>query len=103
MANENIIDKFLERNKHLALTILKDFCHKQGFSGCDVSDINVEGVIVFDGQFMIAFSDILLDTQFDIPKGIAIRYMQGFDLDLDDGRIDKELSYLEYLKIKKLI
>lgn len=97
------IEHAIEKNNSLVLTILKGFCFKQGFTGCQLSDIDGEGVVIFDGQFGMAFSDILLDTQLDIKKGIAVRYMQGFDLDLDDAVIGKEVSYKEYLESKKLI
>jgi hypothetical protein len=40
-------------------------------------------------------------VQLGIKKGFAVSYMQGFSV--DDGVIDKELSYVQYLESKKLI
>jgi hypothetical protein len=97
----NIINMVMDPRYDLVVTILKGFSRKQGFVGCEFSDINVEGMVFFDGQYGIMFSDILLDTEFNIPKGVAVSYMQGFSV--DDDFIDKELSYKEYLESKKLI
>jgi hypothetical protein len=97
------VERVISCNNSLVVAILKSFCSKQGFIGCEFSDINVNGIIIFNGQFGIAFSDILLDIEFNIKKGIAVNYMQGFDLDLDDAQISKEFGYKEYLESKKLI
>ena len=95
------IDSVIDKNNSLIQNILKGFCNKQGFVGCEFSDINVEGVVVFDGQYYIMFSDILLDVQFNVKKGVAVSFMQGFSV--EDGVINKELSYKEFLESKKLI
>ena len=47
--------------------------------------------------------DIVIDLIFNIEEGIAVRYMMGFDMTLDDAEIEKEFSYKEYLESKKLI
>lgn len=93
----------MENCTGLVQTILNGFIKKQGFSNCECNVVNEESIVVFDGQFSMLFSDVLLDTELDIKKGIAVNYMQGFDLNSDDGVIDKELSYKEYLESKKLI
>lgn len=87
----------------LVQTILNNFCDKQGFTGCEVGDVCQESLIFFNGQFGMTLSDVLLDMELDIKKGIAVNYMQGFDMELDDAQIPKELSYKEYLESKKLI
>lgn len=88
---------------NLVCTILNCFCKKQGFTASEITVANDESVVVFDGQFMMLFGDVLLDVELDIKKGIAVNYMQGFDLDLEDAKISKDLSYRSYLENKKLI
>ena len=100
---ENKTDFITIKENGLVNSTLSGFRVKQGFSSCQCGFVNEESIVVFDGQFFMIFSDILLDIQLGVPKGIAVNYIQGFDLELQDGVIPKDLSYKDYLESKKLI
>jgi len=44
----------------------------------------------------------MYDVMMRIDNGLALRYMNGFDYDLDCVLIPKHLDYVGYLKIKKV-
>lgn len=103
MIKEKItVDEVIESHKKMFDSVLKRFCAKQGlvifgFMG------NTKEVICFSPELSMSFRDVFLDLELHIEKGIAVRYMQGFDMDLDDAKISKDLSYKDYLESKKLI
>jgi len=49
-----------------------------------------------------SFSNVMYDVMMRIDNGLALRYMNGFDYDLDCVLIPKHLDYVGYLKIKKV-
>lgn len=82
---------------------LSRFCEKQNLSVFGFLAHSENEVVFFSPALRMEFRDIFLDLELDVEIGIAIRYMQGFDMDLDNAQIDKALSYKDYLKSKKLI
>ena len=84
-------------------SILDRFCEKQNLRVFGFAIGGDDKVVFFENDLMMLFTDIVFDLIFNIEQGIAIRYMQGFDMDLDNAEIGKELSYKEYLESKKLI
>lgn len=104
MAKEkNKVDQAIENYQNLKNNILKRFCEKQGLNVFGFDAYSNGEVICFTPELRMLFWDVFLDLELHIEKGIAVRYMQGFDMDLDDAQISKELSYKEYLESKKLI
>lgn len=100
---ENKIDQAIISYHNLKNNTLKKFCEKQKLGVFGFMAHSDKEVICFSPELSMAFSDIFLDMALHIEKGIAVRYMQGFDMDLEDAKISKELSYKEYLESKKLI
>ena len=98
MECKNNIDKAIYSYQKMADNLVKRFCEKQGLS-CVV----FQDVVCFEGDLMMCFKDIFMDLKLHIEKGVAVSYMQGFDMNLDDAEIDKSLSYKEFLELKKLI
>ena len=97
------IDKAIQGDKELTDTILGRFCKKQGFKDFGFAIGSDDTVVFFENDLMMLFTDIVIDLIFNIEEGIAVRYMMGFDMTLDDAEIEKEFSYKEYLESKKLI
>ena len=91
------VDTAIKSYNELTDSILERFCKKQGFTGSD------DTVVFFENDLMMLFTDIVIDLIFNIEEGIAVKYMMGFDMSLDNAEIEKELSYKEYLESKKLI
>nr|WP_315173559.1 hypothetical protein [uncultured Flavobacterium sp.] len=100
---KNKVDQVVESYLKLKSSTLIKFCEKQNLDVFVVLSYSEQEVICFSPELKMSFKDIFLDLQLHIESGIAVRYMQGFDLDLDDAQITKELNYKEYLESKKLI
>ena len=100
--NSNI-DRAIDSYNELRDSILDRFCEKQGFTGFGFAIGSDDKVVFFENDLMMLFTDIVIDLIFNIEEGIAVRYMMGFDMTLDDAEIEKEFSYKEYLESKKLI
>lgn len=100
---KNKIDQVIESYLRLKSDTLSKFCEKQKLSVFGVLAYSDQEVVCFSPELKMAFKDIFLDLHLHIESGIAVRYMQGFDMDLDDAQIDKAFSYKEYLESKKLI
>lgn len=96
---KQVVDSYVK----LKANTLSKFCEKQKLGVFDVVAYSDQEIICFSSELRMAFKDIFLDMSLHIESGIAVRYMQGFDMDLDDAQISKELSYKEYLESKKLI
>jgi len=103
MANMSNIDKVIGNHYNTIESIVAKFCKKQGFEKFGFVIGSDDKVVIFDNDLMMLFNDIAFDLIFDIEKGVAAMYMLGFDMNLDDAKIGKEISYQEYLKSKKLI
>lgn len=101
--DEKKVDQVIESYNSLKNATLKKFCEKQKLGVFGFVIGSDQEVICFRPELRMTFRDIFLDMSLHIESGIAIRYMQGFDLDLEDAQINKELSYKEYLESKKLI
>lgn len=99
----NKVDQVIESYLRLKSNILSRFCDKQKISVFGVLAYSEQEIICFSPELRMAFKDVFLDLELHIESGIAVRYMQGFDMDLDDAQINKELSYKEYLESKKII
>lgn len=99
----NKVDQVIESYLRLKANTLSKFCEKQKLGVFGIVAYSDQEVICFSPDLRMSFKDIFLDLQLHIESGIAVRYMQGFDMDLDDAQISKELSYKEYLESKKLI
>ena len=97
------IDKAIQGYNELTDSILDRFCEKQGFTDFGFAIGSDDKVVFFENDLMMLFTDIVIDLIFNIEEGIAVRYMMGFDMTLDDAEIEKEFSYKEYLESKKLI
>ena len=97
------VDQMIECYRILKKGTLQKFCDKQKLSVFGFMSNSPDDVIYFSPELRMCFRDIFLDLSLHIEKGIAVRYMQGFDMDLDNAEIDKVLSYKEYLESKKLI
>ena len=104
MGKENSnIDRAIDSYNELRDSILDRFCEKQGFTDFGFAIGSDDTVVFFENDLMMLFTDIVIDLIFNIEEGIAVRYMMGFDMTLDDAEIEKEFSYKEYLESKKLI
>lgn len=99
----NNVDRVIDSYLRLKANTLSKFCEKQKLGVFGFMAYSDKEVVCFSPELSMAFRDIFLDMSLHIESGIAIRYMQGFDMDLDDALIDKELSYKGYLESKKLI
>jgi len=100
---KNKVDQVIESYQNLKNNILKRFCEKQGLGVFGFDAYSNGEVICFTPELRMLFRDVFLDLELHIEKGIAVRYMQGFDMDLENAEIDKVLNYKEYLESKKLI
>jgi hypothetical protein len=103
MVKENKVDQVIASYLALKGITLKKFCEKQNLNVFGFISHSENEIICFSPELKMAFKDVFLDLHLGIKSGIAVRYMQGFDMDLEDAQIDKELSYKEYLESKKLI
>jgi len=103
MVVENKVDQAIESYHNLKNDTLKKFCEKQKLGVFGFMVYSDQEVICFSPELKMTFRDMFLDLSLHIESGIAVRYMQGFDMDLEDALIEKELSYKEYLESKKLI
>lgn len=101
--HKNKVDQVIESYYNLKNSTLKKFCEKQKLGVFGFMAYTDNDVVCFSPELRMSFRDIFLDLSAHIESGIAVRYMQGFDMDLDDAQIDKALSYKEYLESKKLI
>lgn len=99
----NKVDHVIECYLMIKGMKLKEFCEKQSLKVFGVIANSQHEVICFSPELRMSFRDIFLDLCLGVDSGIAVRYMQGFDMDLDNAKIDKELSYKEYLESKNLI
>jgi hypothetical protein len=103
MIKEKIsVDEVIVSYQKMVNSVLNRFCAKQGLGVFGFMNTNRD-IICFSPDLSMCFKDVFLDLELHIEKGIAVRYMQGFDLDLEDAQINKALSYKEYLDSKKLI
>ena len=100
---ETNIDKAIKSYEKLTDMILERFCKKQEFNNFGFAIGSDDKVVFFDNDLMMLFTDVAFDLIFNIDKGVAVKYMMGFDMGLDDAHIEKELSYKEYLEKKELI
>lgn len=100
---KNKVDQVIDSYLKLKASTLSKFCEKQKLSVFGFMAYSEQEVICFSPELRMSFKDVFLDMSLHIESGIAVRYMQGFDLDLDDAQITKELNYKEYLESKKLI
>lgn len=100
---KNKVDQAIDSYLRLKANTLSKFCDKQKISVFGVMANTDQEIICFSPELRMSFKDIFMDMQLHIESGIALRYMQGFDMDLDDAQINKELSYKQYLESKKLI
>lgn len=103
MVKENKVEQVVDSYLRLKNDTLKKFCDKQNLVIFGFMAYSEQEVIFFSTELRMSFKDIFLDLNLHIESGIAVRYMQGFDLDLENAQISKELSYKEYLESKKLI
>lgn len=104
MVKEKIkVDEVIKGYNNLKGSTLSRFCEKQNLSVFGFLAHSENEVICFSPELRMEFQDIFLDLSLDIESGIAVRYMQGFDMDLDDAQIDRSLTYKEYLESRKLI
>lgn len=101
--DRNRVDEVIESYRKVKNDTLKKFCDKQSLRVFGFMAYSDQEVVCFSPELKMAFKDIFLDLHLHIESGIAVRYMQGFDMDLEDAQINKELSYKEYLESKKLI
>jgi hypothetical protein len=99
----NNVDTAIKCYNELTDIILDRFCKKQGFTEFGFAIGSDDKVVFFDNDLMMLFTDIVFDLIFNIEEGIAVKYMCGFDMSLDNAQIEKELNYKEYLESKKLI
>jgi hypothetical protein len=99
----NKVDQVIECYLMMRGRKLREFCDKQKLKVFGVIANSQHEVICFSPELRMSFRDIFLDLCSGVESGVAIKYMQGFDMDMDNAAIDKELSYKEYLESKKLI
>ena len=97
------IDKAIQGYNELRDSILDRFCEKQGFTDFGFAIGSDDKVVFFENDLMMLFTDVVFDLIFNIEEGIAVKYMIGFDMSLDNAEIKKDLNYKEYLESKKLI
>ena len=97
------VDTAIKSYNELTDSILDRFCKKQGFKDFGFAIGSDDTVVFFENDLMMLFTDIVIDLIFNIEEGIAVKYMMGFDMSLDNAEIKKDLNYKEYLESKKLI
>lgn len=99
----NRVDQVVDSYLKLKNDTLSKFCEKQRLSVFGFLAYSEQEIICFSPELKMSFKDIFLDLSLHIESGIAVRYMQGFDMDLENAEIEKSLSYKKYLESKKLI
>ena len=97
------VDTAIKSYNELTDSILDRFCKKQGFKDFGFAIGSDDKVVFFENDLMMLFTDVVFDLIFNIEEGIAVKYMIGSDMSLDNAEIKKDLNYKEYLESKKLI